>query len=264
MAYNDFICFDTGLSTLKFLHNIEKFFRKNIDGFFNKTLGNGIQPAEIAKHLVRHMEKERSVGITHVYVPNCYTIYLAPHDFTHLEAYKKTIEDELAGHVQQQAAKNSYIIIGQSKVDIKLDGHLKTGQLRMDSEFREDHKTYDPTTNNSSETRVFDRFHAPVIKPLLIFAGILTVIEGLDIGQKVDVRVHRINIGRREGNELPLTDMNTSRLHSYILFEDGGHVLYDAKSLNGTYVNEHRITYERLKDGDRIKLGNTVLLYKVK
>ena len=249
---------------MKSFHNIENFFRKNIEGFFDKTLGSGIQPVEIAKHLVRHMEKERSVGVTHVYAPNCYTIYLAPHDFTHLEAYKKTIEDELAGHVKQQAVKNGYTIIGQPKVDIKQDGHLKTGQLRMDSELREDPKTYDPTANNPSETRVFDRFHAPIIKPLLNFAGILTVIEGLDIGQKVDVTVHRINIGRREGNELPLTDMNTSRLHSYILFEDGGHILYDAKSLNGTYVNEHRITCKRLKDGDQIKLGNTVLLYEVK
>ena len=219
---------------------------------------------EIAKHLVRHMEKERSVGVAHVYAPNHYTIYLATTDFARLEAYKKTIEGELAGYIKQQATNNGYTIVGHPEVNIKQDEHVKIGQLHIDSEFREDHNTYDPTSNNPSETRVFDRFHAPVIKPPISFAGILTVIDGLDTGQKIDITVHRINIGRREGNELPLTDMNTSRLHSYILFEDGGHVLYDAKSLNGTYVNEHRITYKRLKDGDLIKLGNTVLLYEVK
>jgi pSer/pThr/pTyr-binding forkhead associated (FHA) protein len=73
-----------------------------------------------------------------------------------------------------------------------------------------------------------------------------------------------VNIGRRESNELPLTDMNTSRLHAYVVFEEGGHTLYDARSLNGTYVNDHRVTRKRLKAGDRIKVGNTVILYEVK
>ena len=50
----------------------------------------------------------------------------------------------------------------------------------------------------------------------------------------------------------------------YVIFEDGTHVLYDAKSLNGTYVNGQRITRKSLKNGDHIKLGNTVLLYEVK
>ncbi len=88
--------------------------------------------------------------------------------------------------------------------------------------------------------------------------------EGLDTGQRVEAAVNRINIGRRESNEMPLSDMNTSRLHAYVIYEEGAHVLYDAKSLNGTYVNDHRVTRKRLKNKDRIKLGSTVLLYEVK
>ncbi|MPN61701.1 hypothetical protein SDC9_209443 [bioreactor metagenome] len=93
--------------------------------------------------------------------------------------------------------------------------------------------------------------------------GKVQIVEGLDKGMKVEVGSKRINIGRRESNELPLTDMNTSRLHAYVIYEEGNHVLHDAKSLNGTYVNGHRITRKILCSGDRIKVGNTIILYEV-
>lgn len=90
------------------------------------------------------------------------------------------------------------------------------------------------------------------------------MVKGIDSGLQIDLGVERVNIGRRESNELPLTDMNTSRLHAYVVYEEGGHVLYDAKSLNGTYANNHRVTRKRLKAGDRVKVGNTVILYEVR
>jgi len=190
---------------LKLFRNIESFFQKHIEGFFDKTFGSGIQPVELAKSLVKYMENERSVGVSHVYVPNRYVVYLGSEDFNRLQTYQQNIEKELTGYLQQ-----------------------------------------------------------PIFKPAVRLNGRLTVVEGLDTGQRVEAAVNRINIGRRESNEMPLSDMNTSRLHAYVIYEEGAHVLYDAKSLNGTYVNDHRVTRKRLKNKDRIKLGSTVLLYEVK
>lgn len=249
---------------MKFLHNIENFFQKHIEGFFDKTLGSGIQPVEIAKQLVRHMDKECSVGISHVYVPNRYIIHLATADYNRLGAYKQTLENELAHHVKQQAARKEYTIVGHPEIELRLNQLVKTGQLKLESEFCEYRKTDIGEGESTSETRVFSRIPDQPVKARLGIEGMITVLEGLDVGHKADITVHRVNLGRRESNEMPLTDMNTSRLHCYILFEDGGHVLYDAKSLNGTYVNDHRVTRKRLKDGDHIKVGNTVLLYEVK
>jgi len=48
-----------------------------------------------------------------------------------------------------------------------------------------------------------------------------------------------------------------------VTFEDDHHVLHDAQSLNGTYVNGRRVMRKQLEHGDQIKMGNTVILYEV-
>lgn len=252
--------------TLRLFRNIENFFQKHIEGFFDKALGSGIQPVELAKNLAKHMENERSVGVAYVYVPNRYTVYLSNDDFNRLQTYKQSIEQELTGYLQQQADHYKYTIMGILEVKLCLDELLKLGKFRIASSFQEQPM---PVSDLNSQdgiwnTRVFDKLSVPVVKPSIRLEGMLTVIDGLDTGQKVGTTVTRINIGRRESNEMPLSDMNTSRLHAYVIYEEGGHVLYDAKSLNGTYVNDHRITRKHLKNGDKIKLGSTVILYEVK
>lgn len=251
---------------MNLFRNIESFFQKHIEGFFDKTFGSGIQPVELAKNLVKHMENECSVGVTHVYVPNRYEVYLGAEDFNRLQTYQQNIEMELTGYLQQQADQRTYTIMGPLEVKLALDEALKLGKIRIASTFQEQPVSVEDADGQEENfhTRVFDKLDVPLFKPSIRLAGMLTVVEGLDKGQKVEAAVSRINIGRRESNELPLSDMNTSRLHAYVMYEDGTHVLYDAKSLNGTYVNSHRVTRKSLKTGDRIKLGSTVLLYEVK
>ena len=65
-------------------------------------------------------------------------------------------------------------------------------------------------------------------------------------------------------NDFILTDTNASRVHAYIAYERHRHVLYDAESLNGTFVNGTLLEEPCiLKAGDEIQIGNTVLLYDV-
>ena len=61
---------------------------------------------------------------------------------------------------------------------------------------------------------------------------------------------------------MPLKDINSSRLHAYILFQNSKHVLFDASSLNGTFLNEEKITEVALNHGDIFKIGNTRILYE--
>ena len=81
--------------------------------------------------------------------------------------------------------------------------------------------------------------------------------EGIAIGEK------QIYLGRLGKSDFILTDGNVSRMHAYIAYERHRHVLYDAGSTNGTFVNGHSITSERLQAGDEITIGNTTLLYEV-
>ena len=248
---------------MHWLQSTENFVRRHIEGFFNRKLSSAVHPVEIARQLTRLMENERSVGVSHVYAPNQYNVYLAAEDFDRFAAYKQTIEAELVDYIKRYAAKNDYTIIGHPQVALCKEVTVKPGQLLVHADFLETEEAFAPE-EDAADTKIFSKFPAIHSEPLICLEGMLTVVEGLDAGKHVPITVHRINIGRREANELPLTDMNTSRLHSYIVYEDGGHVLYDAKSLNGTYLNEHRITRRHLQNGDRIKVGSSVLLYEVK
>lgn len=254
---------------MKFLRNLESFFQTYIEGFFDKKFSSGLQPVEIGKQMVRSMETERFVGVNHIYVPNNYSVFLGRQDYERLQPYWQAISEELASFIAQKAVERGYTLQGSPTVDLSLDTGIEADKFRIVSKFTEqvsaaDERTADVVLDQElSDTRVFNKVHAPAI-PRSRLSGILTVIEGIDAGLIADIGVNRVNIGRREGNELPLTDMNTSRLHAYIVFEEGGHFVCDAKSLNGTYANGQRITRKRLSNGDRIKLGNTTVLYEVK
>lgn len=251
---------------MDFVRRLEDFFEKYIEGFFNARFSGGLQPVEIAKRLAREMESDRTVGISQVYVPNQYSVFLGSEDYERLTPYGQAIRDELALFVAAEAKRKGYTIVGKPIVDIFCDEAGGRGKFRVVSRYSEplpeepEREATGPV--QISDTQVFGRM--PPASRQASIAGLLTVVKGLDTGLQVDLGAERANIGRRESNELPLTDMNTSRLHAYVVYEDGGHALYDAKSLNGTYVNNHRVTRKRLKAGDRIKVGNTVILYEVK
>jgi len=253
---------------VKFVRSLENMFEKYIEGFFNNKFSSGLQPVEIAKQLVRQMDDERTIGISKIYVPNCYVVYLNKADYERIGSYSQSICKELSLYLVEQAKLKKYTISGIPGVDIFQDDGVGKGKFRVVSTFSEPL----PEENNAprieiechgiSDTRIFDKVKCDIIKKSYL-AATLKVSEGPDMGLKVDIGANRINIGRRESNELPLTDMNTSRLQAYVVYEDNKHVIYDAKSLNGTYVNNHRIVCKGLEVGDFIKIGNTVILYEV-
>ena len=65
-------------------------------------------------------------------------------------------------------------------------------------------------------------------------------------------------IGRAEDNTVFVLDRSLSRHHASIdVDEDGGAVLRDLGSTNGTFVDGERASAARLLDGSTITLGRT-------
>ena len=253
---------------MKFVRSLENMFEKYIEGFFNNKFSSGLQPVEIAKQLARQMDDERTVGISKIYVPNSYMVYLNKVDYDRIGSYSQSICKELSLYLIEQAKNRKYTISGIPIVEIYQDDNVGKGKFRILSSFSEplieenDEVDTEVSCQEIFETRIFDKIDCGYIKKAQLL-GTLTVLEGPDIGLKVEMGVQRVNIGRRASNELPLTDMNTSRLQAYVVYEEDQHVIYDAKSLNGTYVNSHRMMRKELEAGDRIKIGNTIILYEV-
>ncbi len=89
----------------------------------------------------------------------------------------------------------------------------------------------------------------------------LIVLQGPDKGRTLQTTDDVVLIGRGS-TQIPLTDQTISRRHAELRKGEGGWVLADCESSNGTYLNGVRLQKAtRLKHGDQIRVGGTLLVY---
>jgi hypothetical protein len=80
-------------------------------------------------------------------------------------------------------------------------------------------------------------------------------------GESFPLEGERLTIGRRPDSDIFLDDVTVSRDHALLVRRGDGYYLDDCGSLNGTYVNRHRIESHRLSDGDELQIGKYKLAY---
>lgn len=88
-------------------------------------------------------------------------------------------------------------------------------------------------------------------------SGYLTTLAG----KHVPLR-NGLVIGRVAGCDLVIDDSKASRRHARIVVEAGVAEVEDLDSSNGTRLNDKPVTRRVLRDGDRIQIGATVLVYR--
>jgi two-component system, cell cycle response regulator len=90
----------------------------------------------------------------------------------------------------------------------------------------------------------------------------LLVVGGDLNGTIFDLLGEETTIGRNPDNNIPLEFNGISRYHFKVRATEQGHILIDAGSRNGTYLNNKKIETEApLIKGDMVKLGNIALKY---
>jgi hypothetical protein len=91
------------------------------------------------------------------------------------------------------------------------------------------------------------------------------VLEGIDRG-----RIFRdlpltptapITMGREEGNLLRLNDERVSRFHAKVQLDNDDVILTDLESTNGTKVNGKTVQIRRLRPGDQVGIGRSLLRF---
>jgi len=93
--------------------------------------------------------------------------------------------------------------------------------------------------------------------------GELVFISGRYRGHRVPIKQEVVRIGRDRSCELALDDEAASRVHTEIARKGNQFIIRDMHSTNGTYVNDSRITELGLRNGDRIAVGDTMLLLQL-
>ena len=81
------------------------------------------------------------------------------------------------------------------------------------------------------------------------------------VGESFPLNADRMTIGRRPDSDIFLDDVTVSRDHALLVRRSGDYYLDDLGSLNGTYVNRHRIESHRLEDGDELQVGKFKLTF---
>lgn len=95
--------------------------------------------------------------------------------------------------------------------------------------------------------------------------GFVRIEEGKEPGRIYDVRKESLSIGRSRESDIFLEDLAVSRLHAYIVsMGNNNYALRDEGSANGTKVNGMPVNKYQphpLQEGDKIQLGQTVLVF---
>jgi len=84
--------------------------------------------------------------------------------------------------------------------------------------------------------------------------------EGKELKEVTVTQNAVITIGRLPDNLLQIDNLAVSGHHAKIYWEGEHYVLEDNGSLNGTYVNNQRVSKHQLKNGDSVLIGHHITM----
>lgn len=89
----------------------------------------------------------------------------------------------------------------------------------------------------------------------------LILIKGADEGRQFDLTQPVHSVGRDSSSSIRLFDTEVSRRHAEFRLAPGGWRIVDVGSANGTFVNGEPIKDHVLQPGDRVQIGQSVLVF---
>jgi hypothetical protein len=249
------------------LRTIEQKIEGLFEGVFGRAFRTHVQPVELARKLTKEMDDHRTVSISRVYVPNEYTVYLAPDDRKQFSGYEPSLIGELREYLAEHARREGYALLTPPAVLMETDEDLAIGEFGI-------------ATRMAQPDRAQPQPEAPAaqVEPgatMIYRAGPATeAVSPAELGMEaepvaltVNGRRHaveraRLVIGRSKDCDIQLSDPNASRRHAELRQEGAAYWIVDLDSTNGTEVNGRRAKRAKLDDGDRITIGSTELVFE--
>jgi hypothetical protein len=247
-----------------------------VEGAFGRAFKSSVQPVELAHKLAKEMGDHKTVGVSNVYVPNEFDVYLGKDDHDHLVSFEDSLKTELSNYVTAFARREGWTLVAPPRIELHCDDDLRVGEFGIATR----------TMGAPVETPDAAAFAAPaaVVPPAAAAPGPVidqTVLyqepavpaaaparassaRGVLRGRQGDYQLTEAVtvIGRSRRCDIVLTDANVSRQHAEIRKQDDGFMLLDLGSTNGTRLNRRDVKQVVLQHGDRIELGTTEFLFE--
>jgi hypothetical protein len=257
------------------LRTIESKIEGLFEGVFGRAFRTHVQPIELARKLAKEMDDHRTVSVSRVYVPNEYTIYLSPQDRKQFAGYEESLVGELEEYLAEHARRERYALLTAPQVLVTADPDLAVGEFGIATrlvaaEAAEPSEEKPPPPppelplEEPQQTMIY-RTPVPDVLPEEDEAPppppVREVVTLTIDGRKQEITSPKVVVGRSRTCDVRLTDVNVSRRHAEIRQEGTTYWIIDLDSMNGTVVNGRRVERERLRDGDKIVLGSTEIVF---
>jgi len=251
------------------LRSIESRIEGLFEGVFGRAFRTHVQPIELARKLVKEMDDHRSVSVSRVYVPNEFTIYLSAHDRRQFAGYEASLVGELQEYLAEHARRERYALLTPPRVLVTTDDDLAEGEFGIATRL-----VAAEATGAGGEAAPPAELPLVEPAPTMVYRAPVPVAETppapeperevatLTVaGRTHDITTARVVLGRSRGCDVRVSDLNVSRRHAELRQEGTTYWIVDLGSMNGTLVNGRRVERERLRDGDRITLGESEIVF---
>jgi hypothetical protein len=248
------------------LRSIESKIEGLFEGVFGRAFRSHVHPIELARKLVKEMDDHRSVSVSRVYVPNEYTVYLAPDDRKQFVGYEEALVGELQEYLAEHARREKYALIDTPRVLIETDDDLAVGEFGIATRLAagEGAAALEPPPSlpidEPAQTMIY-KAPAPVVPDAPAPEPQREVITLTVAGRKHEVTATSVVLGRSREADVRVADVNVSRRHAELRQEGAGYWIVDLGSTNGLEVNGKRVDRARMRNGDRITLGSTEVVF---
>jgi hypothetical protein len=262
-----------------------------VNGTFAKVFKSEVQPVEIAGALQRECDNNATIwNRDRTVVPNDFIVELSTPDFERLSPYSGQLGDELAGMVRDYAKQQRYTFMGPIKVHLEKADDLDTGLYRVRS------RTLASSANQQSPERApagpapaaprgaqGGYGYPPTAAPPMPSApppggrpGASPMGARPPAGPAAGGRMrhwveingarHQISrptlvLGRSTEADVRIDDPGVSRRHCEIRTGTPS-TIQDLGSTNGIVVDGQHTTRATLRDGSRIVVGSTTIIYR--
>ena len=112
-----------------FFKSIENKLEGFVEGGFGRAFKSSVQPVELAHKLAKEMGDHKTVGVSNVYVPNEFEIYLGADDFEHLSSFADSLKAELANYVTAFAGREGWTLVAPPRIELYKDEDLRVGEF---------------------------------------------------------------------------------------------------------------------------------------
>ncbi|GLW49257.1 hypothetical protein Stsp02_49180 [Streptomyces sp. NBRC 14336] len=269
-----------------------------VNGTFAKVFKSEVQPVEIAGALQRECDNNATIwNRDRTVVPNDFIVELSAPDYERLSPYSGQLGDELAGMVRDYAKQQRYSFMGPIKVHLEKADDLDTGLYRVRSRTlagSTDQQGGHPAPAPAGRPGAGGYGYPPAAPPAPAGAPPMPAAPppggarpgGYGYPQpaggprpaapmaggrtrywiEINGNRHQISratlvLGRSTDADVRIDDPGVSRRHCEIRTGTPS-TIQDLGSTNGIVVDGQHTTRATLRDGSRIVVGSTTVIYR--